>query len=754
MDKNTKTDSLLERPSLKIRNRSLFMFICCVLVASVLAGRLIYLQIMKNENYRRLVIEQMVGETVISASRGSITDRNGVVLATNYTTYRVFIDPSNMKDESKNFSDEICQKVAQGLSDILGVEYDFVYAETQKTKYKDRTIKKNVDKASATLIREFINENDLSGCIYLAETATRVYPFSTLASHVIGFCGTDGGLYGLEYQYDSILQGESGKIVYAQDALHGEMPYDYEMYINAKNGANLTTTLDYKIQGILEKYLEEAAVESGCKSRACGIIMDPNTGEIYAMATYPSYDLNNPRVLPSYYDSLVEGYKLQYGEDTLEYKTAVSTLLLTMWNNKCITDTYEPGSTAKIITTSIAIEEDLAKTTETFRCTGSYKVSGWTIHCHKTAGHGTLTFAGGLQQSCNPIMIQLSERIGISTYSEYFEAFGFAAKTGVDLPGEASPIYKDESEMSMLDLAVYSFGQRYNVTSIELISAVAAVANGGTLVTPHLIKEIKDDNGNILASFGTNEVRQVISEETAETISAILAEGVATNGGAKNAYVKGYSVAAKTGTSEKGTTSARICSTVAFAPSYSPEVVCLLIVDEPTRGSIYGSSVAAPYVSKILEEVLPYLGIEPQYTEAELASMNMSVSNYRGLSLDQAKKLIADAGLKYEVVGNGSSVVSQIPASGSRMSKDNGKIILYTEDIEENKDAIVPNVVGMTAEKANKVLTDAGLNVRLEGSTVGSGAEVYSQDILPGTVVAKGTIVKLEMRFMNIYGDD
>lgn len=729
------------------------MFICCLTVACVLVGRLIYLQIIKYEDYRRLVIEQMVQETSISASRGAITDRNGVVLATNYTTERIFIDPSAMVDEEGKFSDEIRKLVATGLSEILGVEYDFVYREALKTKYKDRTIKKNVEKAVANEVREFMLENDIT-CIHFAETATRVYPFSSLASHVIGFCGTDGGLYGLEYQYDSVLKGQSGKIVSAEDPYGNSMSYDYEMYIDASNGANIKTTLDYKIQSILEKYLEEAAIESGCQSRACGIIMNPNTGEVYAMATYPYYDLNDPYSLPAYYDALVQGYAEQYGEDTDEYKKAVSALLITTWNNKCVTDTYEPGSTAKIITTSIAIEENLAKTTETFSCTGRYKVSGWTIKCHKTSGHGTLTFAGGLQQSCNPIMMQLSERIGISTYAEYFRAFGLTEKTGIDLPGEASPIYKTESELTMLDLAVYSFGQRFNVTSMELISAVAAVANGGTLVTPHMVKEIVDDDGNVLATFGTNEVRQVISEETAQTISEILAEGVATNGGAKNAYVKGYNVAAKTGTSEKGTTSARICSTIAYAPYYAPEVICLLIVDEPTIGSIYGSTVAAPYVSKILGEVLPYLGVEPQYTDTELASMAISVSNYRGMSLDQAKSLIESAGLKYEVVGSGTSVVNQIPASSSRMSKENGKIFLYTEEAEENRDAIVPDVSGMTAEKANKALTDAGLNVRLDGATLGGEAIVYSQSILHGTVVAKGTIVEIEMRYTGIYGDD
>ncbi|MBO5023792.1 MAG: PASTA domain-containing protein [Clostridia bacterium] len=752
MNQSQKPDSILEKPGRTIRSRSLFMFICCLMVACVLVGRLIYLQIIKYEDYRRLVIEQMVQETSISASRGAITDRNGVVIATNYTTERIFIDPSAMVDEEGNFSEEIRVTVAQGLSEILGVEYDFVYGETLKTKYKDRTIKKNVEKATANEVRAFMLEHDIK-CIHFAETATRVYPFSTLASHVIGFCGTDGGLYGLEYQYDSVLKGQSGKIVSAEDPYGNAMSYDYEMYIDASNGANIKTTLDYKIQSILEKYLEEAAIESGCRSRAAGIIMDPNTGEVYGMATYPYYNLNDPYKLPSYYDALVASYAQQYGEDSEEYKKAVSALLITTWNNKCVTDTYEPGSTAKIITTSIAIEENLAKTTETFSCTGSYKVSGWTIKCHKTVGHGTLTFAGGLQQSCNPIMMKLSERIGISTYAEYFRAFGLTEKTGIDLPGEASPIYKEESELTMLDLAVYSFGQRFNVTTLELISAVACVANGGTLVTPHMVKEIVDDDGNVLATFGTNEVRQVISEKTAQTISEILAEGVATNGGAKNAYVKGYSVAAKTGTSEKGTTSARICSTIAYAPYYAPEVICLIIVDEPTIGSIYGSTVAAPYVSKILSEVLPYLGVEPQYTEEELASMDISVSNYRGMSLDQAKSLIGNAGLKYEVVGSGTSVVNQVPSSGSRMSKENGKIFLYTKETEENRDAIVPDVSGMTAEKANKALTDAGLNVHLEGATIGGEAIVHSQSIVPGTVVAKGTIVKIEMRYVGIYGD-
>jgi stage V sporulation protein D (sporulation-specific penicillin-binding protein) len=719
------------------------------MLAAVLVGRLVFLQIIMYNYYRTKVVEQMVYEKTISASRGAITDRNGVALATNYTTERIFIDPSSMKDEEGNFDDELRKLVAQGLSEILGVEYDFVYAEAQKSKYKDRTIKKNVDKDTADRVREFMLEHDIE-CIHFAETATRVYPFSTLASHVIGFCGTDGGLYGLEYQYDSILKGISGKIVHAENGVGGEMPYDYETYIDAKNGANLVTTLDYKIQGILEKYLEQAAVESGCQSRACGIIMNTKTGEIYAMATYPSFNLNNPHTLPSYYDEIVAQYKLEYGEDTLECREKISALLLSTWNNKCVTDTYEPGSTAKILTTAMAIEEGLSSTTEMFTCTGSYKVSGWTIKCHKTSGHGSVSFAEALQQSCNPVMMKLSERIGISKFSSYFSAFGLSDKTWLDLPGEASPIFKPESDLSMLDLAVYSFGQRYNVTAIELATAISSVANGGKLVTPHLIKEIRDDNGNTLASFGTTEVRQVISAETSKIISEILADGVANNGGAKNAYVMGYSVAAKTGTSEKGVGTKRICSTVAYAPSYDPEVLCLLVVDEPTKGSIYGSTVAAPYVSKILAEVLPYMGIEPKYTDKELAKMNITVGNYRGASLDKAKEMISEKGLTYEIIGNGTSVVAQVPASGEKMSKDNGRIILYTESTTESATSIVPDVTGLTAEQANKKLTDAGLNVRITGTNIGAGTIVYAQSLPLGTVTPKGTIIEIEMRYMNM----
>ena len=736
---NEKPDSLIGRTSRSMRVRSLSVICAATFIAAVLIGRLIYLQIVRNEHYKRLVLEQMIYEVSTGSARGTIYDRNHVALATNYTTERVFISPYDMKDDAQR------ELVAKGLSDILGVDYDTIIEKTKKVKRKDETIKKNVEKEDADKVRRFILDNDLAECVHLVETASRIYPYSSLASHVIGFCGADGGLYGLEYQYDKLLTGVSGRIVSAQNGKGGEMPYRYEQYIDAKNGANLVTTIDYKIQSYLEKYLEQAVIESGAKSRACGIVMDPKTGEIYAMATYPYFDLNSPYTAVSYYQSELTAAEQTYGKDSEKYRSTVSNVLFKTWNNKAITETYEPGSTSKVFTTSMALEEGKATLSDTFYCKGYYNVAGWSrpIKCHKTTGHGTLDFSGALQQSCNPAMMMLAERIGATSFINYFCNFGLNEKTGIDLPGEGSSIYKES--LSGVDLAVYSFGQRYNVTAIQQITAVAAVANGGNLVTPHLVKEIADDDGNILASFGTTVKRQVISASTSATISKILADGVSGNGGARNAYVAGYKVAAKTGTSEKGTGGGRIASTVAYAPADDPQVICIIIVDEPTIGSIYGSTVAAPYVSKVLSEVLPYLGIEPEYANGEM----ITLENLRGSSLDAAKSRLGKLGLSYEIVGSGSSVVNQVPASGSKMSVKNGKVILYTEAEAEKLTAVVPKVIGLTAQAANTLLTDAGFNVKIEGATGSPDSIVVSQSLAVGTVTEKGTVITIDMRHMD-----
>lgn len=743
--RNPAPESLLGKPGKKINVRAFILFTACTFVAALLLGRLFYLQIFKYNEYRRKVIEQMVYETEITAPRGNITDRNGIVLATNKITERVFISPYDMKDDTER------EFVSRNLSEILNVDYETILAKTKKYNRKDETVKRYVDETTADKVRQFIIDNDLS-CIHMVEMTSRLYPFGSLASHVIGFCGTDGGLTGLEYTYNKALSGTSGKIIAAENASGGSMPYNYETYIDAENGANIVTTIDYKIQSFLEKYLEQAAVESGCESRATGIVMNPQNGEIYALAVYPYFDLNSPFSLPGYYYDDVAGIAAKYVENSTEYDKAILNLCMSMWNNKAITETYEPGSTSKIFTTSMALEEKVAKVTDMFSCSGSSVISGWTIHCHKRAGHGSLNFEQGLQHSCNPVMMRLAERIGISAFCKYFAAFGLTKKTGIDLPGETSSVYTPENKMTILDLAVYSFGQRFNVSAIQQITAVAAVANGGTLVTPHVVRQIKDDKGDVIASFDTNTVRQVVSKETASEISRILAEGVAGTGGAANAYVAGYSVAAKTGTSEKGTgSSARIASTVAYAPSYDPQVVCIIIVDEPTTGVIYGSTIAAPYVGKVIEDTLEYLGVPRVYTEKEKQSVPIEVPNLRGSSLDAATASLKAVKLSYKVIGNGTSVVRQLPEAGGTVSPENGSVILYTE-LSEAQTATVPDVKGKTAEQANEILTDAGFNISVSGATGSGEATVYTQSAQPGTQLPVGTVITVDFRFTDSDG--
>ena len=740
MDREPKPSSILGKASAVVSARSFLLFVICSVLSLLLVGRLFYLQIIENNYYKEKVIEQMVYETPISAARGNITDRNGRVLATSFTSERVYLSPCDTRSESERV------KACKYLAEKLGLDYDAVYAKSKKTTLKDVTLKTGVTEAIAAEIRAFALENDLSHLVHTVEENSRIYPYSTLASAVLGFCGTDGGLYGLEYQYDGILSGISGSIVSAQRPDGVQMPYNYESYIDAKNGANVVSTLDYYIQSTLEKYLEQAAVEAGCESRACGVAMNPKTGEIYAMAVYPSYDLNDPYEVVAYYADALDMLAAEYGADSSEYISAYRAYQLEQWNNKCISETYEPGSTSKIFTTSMALEENVSTPTEIFTCSGSYVVSGWTIRCHKAGGHGTLTFAEGLQMSCNPVMMRLSQRIGGEKFYKYFSAFGLTEKTGIDVPGEADTIIKAEKDITELDLAVYSFGQRYNVTTLSQLTAVCAVANGGTLVKPHLIKSVVDDDGNVLYEYKTEEIRQVVSTKTAQTISDILAEGVAGNGGARNAYVADYSVAAKTGTSEKGTVgNKRIVSTVAYAPSDDAEIAVIMMIDEPTKGLIYGSQLVAPYISLFLADVLPYLGVEPEYTEEELAEREIEVKNYRGLSLDAAKAMISESGFVCEVVGDGTSVVDQVPVSSSMLAKG-GKVVLYTENAAEPTVSVVPDVIGMTAEEANKALTDAGLNVSISGRS-SAGTTVVAQSSPKNAEVPRGTVIKITMRF-------
>ena len=784
--------------------RSTILGIIVLAAFGVLLVRILILQTFGFEKYQKIVIDQFTTESVVSADRGKIYDRNGNVLATNITTYRVFISPSSIKsaqDELENGSAiNYYDLVAKGLSEILDVDYDMVYTQaTEYTRYLDRTIKKKVSEEKADEVYAFINENDLERMIYLEAQSTRYYPYDELAAHVIGFTSDDGeGLYGIEYQYDEYLNGVDGYYIKARDSYGNEMPLDYTSYVEAISGYNVKTTIDVTIQGFLEEQIAETVANHKSTNRATGIVMDVKTGAILAMATSSDFDLNNPRVLDEVSADLL--LASGFSSESKSYADMQLNLMKRMWSNKAITESYIPGSTFKIITSSMALEEGVVSLSERCSCGGSLVFGGHKIKCHETKGHGSLTFSQGLQQSCNVWFMTLGKRLGIENYTKYAEAFGYHEKTGIDLPGEGTSIFS--TQMTELDLVIYAFGQNFTVTPIQHITAISAVANGGTLVTPYVVESITDNAGNLVYEHEVEEKRQVVSEEVCKTIADMLEEGVSGNGGAKNAYVAGYRVAAKTGTSEKKerecpecgstgnvkpteesetelpdtstkkeiiyvcsicayeapmekfkTSSKYICSTAAFAPADAPEIAIIIVVDEPTKGSLYGSTVAAPYVGEALENILPYMGVEAVYTEKELANMAIKIPNYKGYSVSYASRLIEEnLGLKVEVVGSGNVVSSQLPAAGSYVESGGGTVVLYTGKSEPENSVKVPDLMGKTAALANQTLVNLGLNVKIEGTphylTGNEKIVVVEQSHAAGSYVPKGTVVTITFRYV------
>lgn len=754
----------------------LFLLVSCVLMYA-----LFDLQVLKYDYYQQQVLDQLTYETEVNPERGTIYDINGNTLATNATVYLVFISPQDIIDamaEAEGGDDPdgalytwaaadgtaytdipMNQLIARALSDILDVEYDTVIEKAAKNGRRYEVIKKNVDEETADQVRAFIAEYGFTRQIYLRASAIRYYPYDTLASHVIGFTNADGeGIYGLESYYNNIMEGTSGRYIKAQDAHNNDMPFDYESYVEAENGYNIVTTLDMYIQYELENQLKATYYESGAGNRVTGIVMDVNTGGILGMGTYPPFDLNSPYVLDE--ESQAQLDLLDPESD--DYNETRLNLLYSMWKNKAVTELYEPGSTSKILTTAMALEESVVKVEEGFYCSGSYKVDGYPkpINCHKKGGHGSLPFYQMLQQSCNPTMMQIAQRLGIDTFWQYFNAFGYSSLTGIDLPGESPSIISSYKDFGGVSLAVYAFGQTFKTTALQQITSIASVANGGYLVTPHLLKEIVDDDGNVIQSYETEAKRQVVSTETCDIITEILEDGVSGNGGAKNAYVKGYKVAAKTGTSEKrdkvdanGEKSYRIGSCVAYAPADDPQVAVLIVVDEPMNGSVYGSVVAAPYVSKLLSFVLPYLGVEAQYTEEELKKIEISISNYVGATREATVADLSWRGIEYTIVGDGDTVTAQVPAAGSTIFKDTGKLILYTGEETPKNTVTVPDLVGKTAEAANRLLVNAGLNVSLTGATNGDTATVISQSPAAGETVPAATVVTIEVRHLGLTDD-
>lgn len=723
---------------------------------TILMIRILWIQTVDYDRYQAKVIEQMTTESTVNAKRGNIYDRNGVLIATNVTTYRVFISPSGIASAQRKATEagdnvDYADKISRGLSSYLneeyGVTYDFVMKQTTYEKYLDRTVARHVDEKTADHIVAFVSENKLGNMVYLEATSSRYYPYGSLAAHVIGFTGSDGtGLYGLEYLYNEQLAGTPGKYIIARDAQSNEMPYEYEQYIPAVDGYDITSTIDIYIQAALEEQLKVAYENSGGQKRATGVVTDPGTGEVLAMAVYPAFDLNDPWTLNEYdQKTLLESGLVP---DSKEYSELKSSLLLTCWSNKALTEAYVPGSTFKIITAAMALEEGKVKTTDPFNCTGAYVVNGITIHCHKTKGHGPLDFTGGIQQSCNPVLMAVGLRVGLERFYAYFDAFGYLAKSGIDLPGEGNSVFHTLSNFKTLDLATASFGQNFKITPVQHLSAIGAVANGGHLLTPHVVKKITDGSGNVIQSATVTTKRQVISSQVCSTISTILQEGVSGNGGASNAYVAGYRIAAKTGTSEKvgDNRDAYICSCVAYAPAENPKVAALIMVDEPTKGLLYGSAVAAPYIARLMETILPYMGVEAVYTDKELEQLAITVPNMKGYTMEQAAAQADLLGVKLRIVGNGTKVTGQMPESGAKMERQGGVLVVYTGDATGEGGVTVPNLMGKTAAAANQLLINSGLNIRITGTKnhlSGTQAEVISQSHAPGEVVPPGTVITL-----------
>ena len=740
--------------------RATLVLVGILLVFAILLGRIFWIQTVDFDKYLKKVIDQITTQSRVNAERGTIYDRNGNILATNITTYRVFISPSSILDNqneaiknggSINYADHI----SRGLSNILGVAYEDVYKQTTYTRYLDRTIAKNVMDEKADEVRKFIDDNGYHNMIYLQATSTRYYPNSELGSSVIGFTNADGdGIYGLESQYEEILAGTDGYYVTARDSYGNEMPYEYESYIPAQNGGNLTTTIDAYIQKALEEQLIATVNECGAQNRACGIVVDVETGAILAMATVPGFDLNDPWTLNEYYSQFLIDDGLIKGTD--EYNEARQKYLLDMWRNKAVSDSYIPGSTFKVVSSSMALTENVVKLKgDDVFCGGSLNLYGHTIHCHVLSGHGPLSFGEGLVQSCNVWFMTIGERLGINRFYNYFRSFGYLEKTGIDLPGEGNSVIKTQNDMTDLDLAIYAFGQNFNITPIQHMMAIASVANGGYLLEPYLVEQITDNDGNITYQHETNVKRQVISKDVCDQLGIILEEGVSGDGGAKNVYVAGYKIAAKTGTSEKKGTEIRvdnvepyICSCIAFAPADDPKIAVLIMVDEPSKGVLYGSVIAAPYMGAIMETVLPYIGVEKDVSQDN----SVKVPWLTDMTVEDA---IAQAeAFDYEVIvkGNGRYVTSQMPKGSSVIDRTNKIITLYTNNEPEELSATVPDLVGKGAYAANQMLANAKLNICIEGTDnymSGAGAVVINQSIPAGTKVSPGTVVTVTFRYLD-----
>lgn len=726
-------------PAQRLRQRTAILILLILVLgfgAAVL--RLTYLTTVQSSELQESAVDLQLADTTVSAKRGTIYDANGNVLAESASVWQVVMSPVNFKNDKQR------QAAAKGLSEIFDLEYNDVLDDTKQQSHYV-VVKRRIESDEREKVLELIDtlkkDYSCSGVIQLLDDYKRYYPKNSLASSVIGFTGSDDqGLEGIEYEYDSYLSGTPGRIITAQNARGTDMPFRYEQNVESEDGNNVYLTIDETIQSICEKYMQKGVEDNNVLNKGVCIAMDVNTGAILAMVTTDGYDLNNP------YELSAKDKKKIKSTPKKKQAEAESAALSNMWRNKAVADTYMPGSVFKMCVASAALEENLVNEKTSFTCTGSISVEGETIHCSNISGHGTQNFVEVISNSCNPAFIQIGQMLGAGKFRQYYQGFGFSDKTGIDLPGEAEDSFWKEGKMGGVDLAVASFGQNFTITPIQMITACAAVSNGGYVVQPHVVSKITDSKGNVIKTVDKKVKRQVISDDTSKKMNEYLEYNTERQGAAAG-YISGYKVAGKTGTTEKrGVTKLEssfsedyISSFCGYAPADDPQIAMLVFFDTPDGDAYYGSQVSSPVFINIMSEVLPYLDVKTSYTDEELGYVDASAGDYTGVSIDEAKTAVEADGFTATVKGNGSTVISQIPTVSSGLQKG-GSIVLYTDSNSQSETVSVPSLIGLSPDEVNNVASAYGLNVSFSGATTSSGTS-SSQNIEAGTSVSPGTVI-------------
>ncbi len=735
-------DESIRRANRVIQSRTfVLMLIMGIGMFIVLFFKLYSLQITRHEELQAKAVSQQTRSSVVTANRGTIYDASGNILAISSTAETIFLSPKEMNDalnDTENPAAWTKEMVASTLAKILDISEEGILKKMTRTDSMYEVLKYRVDEDIADQVRKFINDNKVKG-VYLSTDAKRYYPYGDLAAQVIGFVGTDyTGLFGLEAEYDKELQGKSGLVVTAKANQQNDLLYEYSQYFDPENGDELQVTLEATVQYYLEKGMSDMCDAYSPANGATGIIMDVRNGGILAMASFPNYDLND--------FSTVTDKTLQERMERGELELGDAQQL--QWRNKALNDTYEPGSTFKILTLSAALEEGLIDMNTTVNCSGSVNISGHTIHCSNKAGHGLQTLEQSVGNSCNPAFISYGLKLGTEKFYQYMRSFGIMSPTGVDLGGEATGVFAADANFTQLDLACYAFGQNFTVTPLALIAAQAACVNGGYLYTPHFAKQITDSDGNVIWQHDDTPVRQVISEETSATVRECL-EYVVASGTGKNGQGAGYRIGGKTGTADKGQTGDVVVSFLCFAPADDPQIMMLITMDTPSRSTgtyVSGGNMVAPTASHIMEEILPYLGIEPSYSAEELMGVDTTVPNVIGMSVDEAKDRLKERGFACKVEGDGETITDQTPVGGA-IIPGKSTVVLYAGAEKSDKMCKVPSLLGCTAAQANTIAANAGLLIRFTGTTSSESSTVlvFSQDLESGTEVPAGTVITVRL---------